>query len=655
MADKEITTFVVDVSSSMGATRLLRLVLDLDFGLKYLYDLVAAKALRGRKTDYVTVVAVHSARTDNPYAGDAFQQIEVVCERAVPTYDLLRRLRRTLMPNATPNSAYNQDSLGDCFEGVVLAVLLLKETLKQKFIRNIVLISNGESTITSFVLPIAEATYSAFAKLAVNLMVIGIDFDRRTGDANVAQWTKICREHGGTLLTGEQAVEAYLYHPPMRTVRPLRAFKGQLRFGADHEQLLKSDDLESIYRPELSLWSLCLNVECYPAAKVELLPSAHSYVVDADAVLRVGQKREYFVDDAPPRPVNDYDRVPGFKYSNSDLIALDDGLARAATLHTVEGIDVMGFLNQDSFPYAYLTEEAFYVVPENAPATRSVLGFGAFCQALLDLNCYAVVRYVHKADAEVRMCILLPLKVAKGDAFVYTCSMVRIPFREDEKIGRFPFLAPKGEAESAMKYPSADTNALMESFILAKDLGGSAPRHKVDIAKTVLTATRTSLLPRVSQQPGDPDSLLLSPSPAIHKYNLNLRRMIVASLEVDSLRAVLDDHDFVAKFLVSNEDARLANASARPTNLFNLSNVLLTMEPAHRDWLTLIDRQAAPIAATLLQQLDVRYVTKEEADRGVNRQKPLGDLFKRNPQGTFGADEGEYDEMPDIDNLLELT
>lgn len=647
MADKEITTFVVDVSLSMGAMRQLRLVLDLDFGLKYLYDLVAAKALRGRKTDYVTVIAVHSARTDNPYAGDAFQQIEVVCERAVPTYDLLRRLRRTLTPNATPNSAYNHDSLGDCFEGVVLAVLLLKETLKQKFVRNIVLISNGESTITSFVLPIAEATYSAFAKLAVNLMVIGIDFDRRAGDANVTQWTKICREHGGTLLTGEQAVEAYSYHPPMRTVRPLRAFKGQLRFGADYEQLLKSDNPE-IYRPELSLWNLCLNVECYPATKVELLPSAHSYVVDADAVLRVGQKREYFVDDSPPRPVNDYDRVPGFKYSNRDLIALDDGLVRAATLHTVEGIDVMGFLNQDSFPYAYLTEEAFYVVPENAPATRSVLGFGAFCQALLDLNCYAVVRYVPKMDGEVRMCILLPLKVARGDHFVYTCSMVRIPFREDEKIGRFPFLAPKGEAESAMKYPSAETNALMESFILAKDLGGKAPRHQVDIAKTVLTATKATLLPCVRHNPGDPDSLLLSPSPAIHKYSLNLRRMIVASLQVDGLRAVLDDPDFVAKFLVSND-------SAHPTNLFNLSNVLLTMEPAHRDWLTLIDREAAPIAAKLLRQLDVRYVTKEEADRRVKRQKPLGHLFKRNPQGTFGANEGEYDEMPDIDNLLELT
>lgn len=490
MADKEITTFVIDISSSMSRSDGTRNISDLQLGLKYFNDVISSKIIRGRKTDYVTVISVHSPVTDNPYAGDSFQNIEVISEKIAPTYKDLKHFTGKLTANPTPNSEYNQDELGDCFEGVVLAVLLLKETLKLKFTRNIVLITNGESNITSMDTPLAQATYNAFTKLNINFTVIGIDFDKpaqtisETKQKNIASWQQVCKEHGGRLMTGSDALLSVLYNPPLRKVRPMKAFKGQLRFGADFQRL----SMDKEYDPDTDAWSLSTNVECYPATKVELLPSGHSYFLrnNTNEISKIGQVREYFVtrdeeegdeelgvrhsklgaEDGDPEDgqqksneteavdeeavdyIEEFDRVKGFKYSNYDLIALDEDLEKESKLNTREGLDIVGFLKKDSFPFAYLTEEAFYVVPEsNASLTRSVMSFNSFVQALLDIKCYCIVRYVQKDNSEVKMCILLPIKVFTNEnEFVFTCSMVRIPFKEDEKIGRFPFLTTKALA-----------------------------------------------------------------------------------------------------------------------------------------------------------------------------------------------------------------
>ncbi|CAH2351821.1 hypothetical protein CLIB1423_04S06722 [[Candida] railenensis] len=712
MADKEITTFVVDISSSMGVSSspASRELSDLDLGLKYLFDVASAKAIRGRKTDFISVIAVHSPETENPYSSDdSFQNIEIVSKRIAPiSYVDLKNIHSKLQPNPVPNSEYSENQLGDVFEGLVLAVSLLKDTSKLKFNRNIVLITNGESSITSFDSQLAGPTLSAMEKLSINLLVIGIDFENvdHFSDIkrkNVAKWRDICANcYNGKLITGNEALQSILYHPPLKKVRPMKAFKGQLRLGIDYQKLLKhskrdtfkvdvkKEDIEESYEPDLDTFSLCLNVECYPATKIESLPSGHSFFVDKSKnASKISQIREYYIETAKEKDeaekelgtrhstskvkseedpevkveaIQDFDKIKAFKYSNYDLIPLDPGLEEATTLKSIEGIDIVGFLKKTSFSYAYLTEESFYVIPESNSLMRSVVGFNSFCSAMIELECYAIVRYVQKENSEVRMCVLLPYTVEVDDGeFVYTCSMVRIPFKEDEKIGRFPFLTPKqksnrdqeenGEAEeSVITYPSEEVNKLMESFILSRDLDkedSHTSNTNISIPKTVSSAKSASLLPVPPERPSDStDSKLLSNSPAIHKFNINLRRMIIATLSNDDINDALNDPDFVQKYLVSKE-----------TNLFNLSNVLSLNSSSDKEWLSNLNLKSNPIAKELIKELDVRYITKEEADQRANkRRKGAGtnvhSLFSKNPQGTFGANEGDYDAMPDLDNLL---
>lgn len=693
MADKEITTFVVDLSPSMGEKYNNTPDTNLDIGLKYFYDLVIAKVLRGRKTDYVSVIAVNSPLTDNPYAGagGSFQNIEVVCEKIAPLYSDLKFFRNKLIPNS--NMEFKSNT-GDCFEGLVLAVLLLKDTLKLKFTRNIVVITNGQAPCESFELPLANATKVAMEKLSINLMVIGVGFEISNRSENFKNWSLKCKEYNGTFLTGIESNEAIQYHPPLRKVRPMKYYHGQLRFGSDYLRILDSKD---DYSPESDVYSLTMDVECYPAAKIEPLPSGHSYVVKNDAVSKVSHEREYYVqrpkveetgnddeqlgtrhhdlpqDDSNDSnveiiPIDEGEKVKGFKYSNYDLIALDRDLEIASTLHTMEGMDIVGFFKHEDFPFAYLTEESFYVVPASGGSSRNILAFNLFCKALLEMKSVAMVRYVQKDDTEVKMCILMPTKVNNGEGkFIYTCSMTRMPFKEDENLGRFPYLTPykneKAEEEEeeeenednessekeTLKFPTKSANKLMESFILAKDLDGDSKVESslsINIPKAVVAGSAVSSLPKPVKIEEVVDSKLTSPSPALHKFNLNLRRIIFASLQnTGDLHEFLDNPDFVKRYLVSKE-----------SNMFNLGNVLKLNGSVESDWLKSVNKRSLPFVKDLVSELGVKYVSREEAENRAKRRKPgatLHGLFKRNPQGTFGANEGEYDEMPDLDRILQ--
>ncbi|CAG85021.2 DEHA2B01584p [Debaryomyces hansenii CBS767] len=722
MASKEVTTFIVDLSPSMANKSNGRNISDLEYGLKYFYDIVTNKILRGRKTDYISVITCHSNRTENPFSSeDSFKNIEVVSNKIAPTYDDLRKYKELLCPNKTEIT----EDEGDCFESMLVGIGLLKDTQKLKFVRNVVVITNAESKIKSFETKVADATRNAINEMNINVVLNGIDFDvdglkypdkSPEKAKNESGWASVFHTYKTSeVYTTAQIVESILHNPPLKKVKPMRAFKGQLRFGSDHCNQNENSD----YAPELDQTCISLNVELYPALKAEKLASGHQYTIDpangsVDKTKYVKdyfiksvsskdedgkdddeevQKRRYDDDDDDEDKDGDLETVSidanewtdGFKYSNYDLLTLDEDLLNSAKLASDPGMDILGFIKMDDLPYAYLTGESYYLLPEVSCSYKNLVGFNGLCQSLVDLEGLALIRYVQKPNDEIKVCILIPSKIKVNESFVYAFILVRLPFREDEKIGKFPLLTSimttsgksftsntdspdenpikqenDEESSNETNLPNAATNSLMESFILSRDLdtkGKNKDNESNDsdtffVENNKVTLSNDSLISFPKLSHFGVSSRLLVSSPAIHKFNLNIKKIIIKSLEDGNLHEYLNNPNFIRDNLISNEN----DNSGPSTNLFNLSNVLKINSTTNDEWLTDVNKNSKNVAKKLIKELDTKYVKQEveaKKKRKMLNNNNLNDIFMmKNAQGNYGAGEGEYEALPDINDLL---
>ena len=64
----------------------------------------------------------------------------------------------------------------------------------------------------------------------------------------------------------------------------------------------------------------------------------------------------------------------GFKYSHRDILALTSELTEVATLPTSQ-YQHIGIYEKNNFAYAYFTEEATYVIPQQNDSERNRLTF----------------------------------------------------------------------------------------------------------------------------------------------------------------------------------------------------------------------------------------------------------------------------------------
>lgn len=619
---KEITVFVVDLSSTAQELRLAR---------TYLENVVTAKILKGRKTDYVSVVAAYSPTTEHAYASQGmFKHVEVLCHKEVPTYQKLRRWSHKLVPSPSLSG-----DAADCFDAFMIAAGLLNDTLKLKFVRNIVVFTNARLHMSSWATDLAAAAAGAVNALDINVVVGIPEAQKNTG--NALSWRQKVGEFRHGAVADAEALAAASTTPPLKRVRPIRAAKEilQLRFGADVELATANT---SDYDPATD--SICLEVEVYPAVKPEKPPPAHQYLVGT-TTSKVKTETSYHIKGEEGNdnvPVDKGDWVDGFKYSTFDLIAVDDSLRNTATLKTETGLDVLGFIHRHKVPIAYLTSESYYVVP-TADSRGNATGLAALCQAMVQLDTYAVARYVQKANDEVQLCVLMPVKVAHKHSYIHAFTMARLPFKEDERMGRFPklstFTTSSGKKAAEPKDPK-DVDAVMEEFILAKDLDAVLPPSSEPIVANFKATMRETLsLPvETTSEP-----TLLPSSPAIQKYNQNLKKIIAMSLDQTSLSDFLEQESFVEKHM-----------SKEGTNLFNLANILATNGAP--DWLVEVNRKSKEASQKLLDVLAIEYTSKRALELEKEKKKWNSGPNARFGHGTYGAQEGPYEEELELDQLL---
>lgn len=599
MADKESTVFVVDIGSSMGGGEA-----SLDQCLEYLWHVVAAKLVRARLTDYVLVVLYHLPITENALLdGATYQGIEVAANMEVPSYEMMNTLKKKLVVNDEPIG--ENDNLA--FSALVVAMNLFKPTEGKKFIRNVVVITTHLVKTSE-----ARALATSVEPLDVNLVVVG-----PTGDSSDT-WNEVASHFKGVVLSAEQTHTVVRRRNPLKRTRPVAAYRGYLLFGRDvnvHDQ------------------GLNFSVELYPTAKREAFASAHTYSPDGQKVVR--STAHYIVrhnhrDDELEKPVHDEsddtavdasERVPvspedwvsGFKYSNYDLIATPQHLLDMATLHSEPWIDIVGFLLKDKLPAAYSTSELFYVLPA-ASSGRDAQGVGALCKALYDLESVAIARYVKHKQKEFQMAALMPATIHISGAESLVFTLVRLPYKEDQKVGRFPKLS--GKRDDGLVPPSEKAIELMEQFVKARSLG----IENAVIHHPKLGLTKSASLPLPREFGHSAAAYLCADAPDLYKQHAYLKKVILGSLGQN-----LNEY-------LANED--LLRNVTDSSNLYSLQNILSINTETPDDWLVRPD--AIAISDALVAELDIKYMEKAPKKKGPEKKD----------RGNYGANEGEYAEVP---------
>lgn len=636
MVDKELTIFVVDLAAPKRL-------------FEYLLHTVAAKLIRGLKTDYLSVVLFHSPTTSHSSASSGqFKGVNVLIEFEQASYDKLRLLYWVLVREGTKSDLLPGTS--DFVQATLFSTTLLAPTKNKAFIRNIVLISAVCSPINRGSAEKILSLANFRQDMPVNLYVIasGLNFENGAEIRLMEdQFTKF------QIFSDLEAHEIINHYPPVKKTRPISVFKGDLRLGADFDRVLHDPN----YFPEQDNSCITLKVDVYPAAKSDTFSSGtHEYILEDNAVVKLERKTKHFVweknfqaqsiedDEVLEKIDKEFDKVdvepsqftPGFKFSNYDLMALDNDLKKAATLKLDAALDVLGILDVDSVPFAYLTGEALYVIPEKDSTMRNVVNQNAFCLALLQERRAILARFVRRTGKEVEVGVMFPVRVRDNKLYNHSFIFIRLPFKEDKKVGDFVKLSG-ADALVEEEKKSVDLNILnelMESFIETRTL--PEPQNKentmIDNSKVIMkTSDSSKLLLKPKQRPTYD---LYASDPGVNKYLVGVRKLILKSLEFGNLRDMYSDPKSVAKDLFGSGD----------TSFFDLENVLALNAPLQNPKIFLeLAQKGQSASKRLVEEIGTAFVRKEDFKK---RKQTRDHHFQAN--GSYGAEEKEYDTAPDF-------
>lgn len=628
MADKELTAFVVDLNPNAIASHY------------YLYDVLAAKLLKGLKTDYISVLAFHSPHTEHKLADKGvFPGIQVLCDFETPAYDQLAKLKKSLVPNEDWS-----DTLSDGFQALIYSLSLFENTKKKVFTRNIVLLTSQDSPLNSLTEEKAEGILKLLQDLSMNLVISVVDLDKLS--SRYTQWTSISSSFSKfVIVPSEEANLAARNVPPLRKTRPMPVYKGELRFGSNFKELIELNSYNAKADENALAWS----VEVYPASKKDVASlSLHDYILDDGKPIRLERRSHHYMwskNEEYQRPeypdeedvdTKKFDKVDvevrdltaGFKFSNFDLIALDEDLKESATLKIFSSFDIFGFIELLAIPHAYLTGETFFVVPEKSVALRGTLNHATFAKTLYDLKTAALTRFVRKQAREVELGCMMPVKIQDGESFSYNFILARLPFKEDEKIGNFPAL---NDSDAKIK---KELTTLMEELIESRtyyDDEKIAPGVLKNYKATMKTSDSAKLpLP----QKGLNDKFLV-PSPSQVRFQRYLKSVLMKSLDAKDLNEFLQQKDFAKNVLRDKGNF---------TNFFNITNCLSGSSTLDSEWLEKLSLSTKNICKRIVEELDISFIRK--ADIKKKKQTKSGELTIA--KGYYGADEGDYDAIPDF-------
>ncbi|KAK6353706.1 ATP-dependent DNA helicase II subunit 2 [Orbilia blumenaviensis] len=427
MADKQATVYVVDLGASMGTCNADRSETDLEYVLRYLWDRITTTVSNGRKTDTIAVVGFRTDGSDNSLvqSDDNYTNIRVLNPIGQFLMPQIRGLKKLLGPSTTDQ--------GDGVSALVVALDLIEKYCKKlKYIRNIVLLTNGTG---KFDFDGVDDIIEQIREHKINLTVLGVDFDdpefgfletdkSPVKAENEIALRELCDRCDGIFGTVAEAVEE-IQRPRTKKTRPVHSFRGHLSIGN-----------ESI-NPESTL---SIDVERFPRTMVAKPPTASSFALSSELdptndLQTIRNTRTFQVgdDDAPGKSI-DIDRedmAKGYLYGRT-IVPISAEDQEIVKFNTGASLKIVGFIPKSGFERSMCLTNSNIIVASKAN-DEAIMALSSFIHALYELDSLAIARMVTKDDKPPVMIAMAPIIEPEFECLVE----VQLPFAEDVRQYKF--------------------------------------------------------------------------------------------------------------------------------------------------------------------------------------------------------------------------
>ncbi|CAO3655477.1 unnamed protein product [Mucor hiemalis] len=425
MAQKKATIYILNVNKSMS--------LYPDEAFQKAVDTISCtlqdRALIGRKTDLVSVILCGTKETDNILATETpgqYEHVTALSPLTMTNVDLLKKIS-----NLTPSES---SETGDVLDALIVACkMIVLQCRALKYTKQISIFTDAKEEIDWNDLDfVAESLRSN----AIDLRVVGIDYGElespdcsETVRTNYEHWQKLINK---SLPDGEESEEITSLEEAyeqtkmifIKDVRPTPSFRGYLYLGS----------------PELNQHFVPISINTYLRTKEVRLPTSKKVsAISQEGTKRVTMTSKYLVDiaddatsDAREVEIPKENIQKGHKFGKSFLVASEEEF-KAGKLKTQPGMSIIGFVEADQFPRHYLYTNAITVLAGAYRPVESATAIAALSQSLFEKNCYAVVRFVVKVDAQPKIGILEPVLDDNAPILQY----YDIPYADDLRDYKF--------------------------------------------------------------------------------------------------------------------------------------------------------------------------------------------------------------------------
>ncbi|KIY64504.1 SPOC domain-like protein, partial [Cylindrobasidium torrendii FP15055 ss-10] len=500
-----VTMFLIDVSASMGDTRIVELspgpngeessveMTNLQWALQFVKIKIQEMIYNGRKTDQCGVVIFGSDDTDNCINEEAKGGYENVVEYLPiehPTPATLARIDE-LEPSK---------STGDPIDGIIVASTVQAEHLSSKstWTRKLVVVTDGRGPME---LEDWEATADKLNDWNVGFTLVGVDFDSDEPDYIYEEENKpdmkkineaffhefVERLDNGFIGTCGFALQE-VSRPDVKETKSVLS-RGALHIG------------DSTTRPEEAIIMLIRTSKCTaqtrPASwgKYTLkqrtdeddedtsiyIPTRLSskYVVDihglkdkdGDGDVKMGESTQTQATQKDPmdgmEEVEKETLVRGYKYGTTYIPAPDGEFDK---LKTTAGMAICGFFHRKHFRRELSMGEIQYVWGEPENPNQQV-AMSSLVRGMMQKKVYAIARWVSKDERAPKMGVLSPVSFEEVDCLIWA----PMPFADDVRKYTFPSLDnlhnKKGEPVTEHPFiPTSEQQDAMDNFVDAMDL-----------------------------------------------------------------------------------------------------------------------------------------------------------------------------------------
>jgi len=362
-------------------------------------------------------------------------------------------------------------------------------TKKLKYRRKIVIVTNGKGAIET----VSDDINHIVKKIlddGMEITILGLDFDdedygvkeedkppdKRINENNLRQLAEECNGVFGTLA---QAVDE-LGEPRLKETRPVPSYKGTLTLGSP------------LIYPQTAL---VIDIERYPRTMIRRPATASSFIQRTDGsqsdlvmgntsagdgegsetngLTTVRNQVMYQVDD-PDRPgtkidIERDDLARGYEYGRT-AVHISESDESITKLETQPAMEIIGFIPWDNYD-RYMSLSSTHVVVAQKANTKANMALSSLMHALYELQSFAVVKLVTKADKAPTIELLAPLIDLEFECLID----VQLPFAEDVRSYKFAPLdrvvTVSGKHLKEHRYlPNDELKEAMDKYVDSMDI-----------------------------------------------------------------------------------------------------------------------------------------------------------------------------------------